>query len=243
VVPGIRPGTTLDAFVILSQPSKEKQKEVQVGEKAKLLKETIVYFEEPGQQNTQDTLDLALERARARGIKKMVLASTRGETAILAAGLLAGTGIKMVVVPHQYGFLRDGQRFPEELIPVLEKQGHRVYFGTMLFHTDDFYGSRVPSMLAMVLRTFCQGMKVVHEILLMAANGGGGAAGGKGVAIPGTGRGADTAVVAIAAPSTRLHELHITEIICKPLETQSWSLAGGPAPSQAEAKRTDQGKP
>ncbi len=212
-------------------------------ENAKLLKETIVYFEEPGQQNTQATLDLALERARARGIKKVVLASTRGETALLAARLFAGTDIRMVVVPHQYGFLRDGQRFPEELIPKLEQQGHRVYFGTMLFHTDDLYGSRVPSMLAMVLRTFCQGMKVVHEILLMATNGGCVAAGEKVIVITGTGRGADTAVVAIAAPSTRLYDLHITEIICKPLETQSWSLTGGPTPPPAETKRIDTGKP
>ncbi len=210
---------------------------------AKLLKETIVYFEEPGQQNTQDTLDLALARARARGIKKIVIASTRGETALLAARLFTPLGIQMIVVPHQYGFLRDGQRFPEELIPDLEKQGHRVYFGTMLFHTDDLYGSRVPSMLAMVLRTFCQGMKVVHEILLMATNGGCVAAGEKVIVITGTGRGADTAVVAVAAPSTRLHEMHITEIICKPLETQSWSLTGGPAPPRVEATRTDAGKP
>lgn len=189
-----------------------------MAEKAKLLEEKIVYFEEPGLQNTEVTLELALARARARGIKKVVLASTRGETALLAARLFAGTDVKMVVVPHQYGFLRDGQRFPEELIPALEKQGHCVYFGTMLFHTDDLYGSRVPSMLAMVLRTFCQGMKVVHEILLMATNGGCVAAGERVIVITGTGRGADTAVVAIAAPSTRLHELHITEIICKPLE-------------------------
>jgi uncharacterized protein len=214
-----------------------------MAEKAKALQETIVYFEEAGQQNTQDTLDLALARAQARGIKKIVLASTRGETALLAARLFANSGIKMIVVPHQYGFLRDGQRFPETLIPELEKQGHKVYFGTMLFHTDDFYGSRVPSMLAMILRTFCQGMKVAHEILLMAANGGCVAAGEKVIVIAGTGRGADTAVVALAAPSTRLHELHITEIICKPFETQSWSLTGGPTPQPAEVKRTDTGKP
>jgi hypothetical protein len=214
-----------------------------VAEKAKLLKETIVYFEDSGQQNTEATLDLALARAQARGIKKVVLASTRGETALLAAKLFAGTGIQMVVVPHQYGFLRDGQRFPEELIPALEKQGHRVYFGTMLFHTDDLYGSRIPSMLAMVLRTFCQGMKVAHEILLMATNGGCVAAGEKVIVITGTGRGADTAVVAIAAPSTRLYDLHVTEIICKPLETQSWSLTGGPTPPPAETKRTDTGRP
>lgn len=201
------------------------------------MEEKIVYFLEPGERNTETTLDLALARARARGIKKVILASTRGATALLAAKLLTGTDVKMVVVPHQYGFLPDGQRFPSELVPELEQQGHRVYFGTMLFHTDDLYGTRFPTALAMMLRTFCQGMKVVHEILLMAANGGCVAAGERVVVITGTGRGADTAVVAIAAPSTRLHELHITEIICKPLETRSWPLSGGPPPRPAETPK------
>lgn len=45
-------------------------------EKAKFIEETITYFEEPGQQNTEKTLNLAMARAKARGIKKMVLAST-----------------------------------------------------------------------------------------------------------------------------------------------------------------------
>jgi uncharacterized protein len=201
-----------------------------MAEKAKSMKETIVYFEEPGEQNTQETLDLTLARARARDIKKVVLASTRGETALMASTLFARAGIKMIVVPHQHGFRPTGQSFPEELIPQLEEQGHRVYFGTMLFHTDDFYGSRTPSALAMMLRTFCQGIKVCHEILLMATNGGCVAAGEKVIVVAGTGRGADTAVVAMAAPSSQLHELHVTEIICKPFETRSWSLAERPAP-------------
>jgi hypothetical protein len=208
-----------------------------------LIEEKIVYFEQPGQQNTDATLKLALERAQARGIKRIVLASTRGDTALAAARLLSGSDIKLVVVPHQYGFIREGQRFPEELIPELQNQGHRVYFGTMLFHTDDFYGSRTPSVMAMMLRTFCQGMKVALEILLMAANGGCVTAGEKVIIVTGTGRGADTAVAAVAAPSTRLYDLHITEIICKPLETQSWSLTGGPTPAPAETRRTDLGKP
>ncbi len=199
------------------------------------VEEKIIYFENPGRRNTRKTLELALTRAKARGIKKIVLASTTGETALIAADLFAGADIEMVVVPHQYGF-RAGQRFPEALITDLEEKGHRVYFGTMLFHTDDLYGSRVPSVLAMLLRTFCQGMKVVHEILLMATNGGCVDAGEKVVVVAGTGRGSDTAAVAIAAPSSRLHELHITEIICKPLETRSWPLSGAPVSPNPEVK-------
>ena len=185
------------------------------------LEEKIVYFEAPGPENTEETLRLVVERAKARGISKIILASTIGDTARLAAENFADTNIKMVVVPHQFGF-DERQRFPVELVSELEGKGHHVHFGTMLFHTDSFYGMSTPSVMATLLRTFCQGMKVCVEIILMATDGGYAAAGEKVIAVTGTRRGADTAVVATAAPSTKLSELHITEIICKPLETKSW---------------------
>jgi hypothetical protein len=198
------------------------------------MEEKITYFETVGPENTEATLRLAAERAKARGIKKIVLASTTGQTARLAAERFSGTGIKMVVVPHQYGF-GERQRFPAELKAELEKKGHRVHFGTMLFHTDGFYGTTTPTVMAIILRTLCQGMKVAVEIILMAADAGCIAAGEKIIAVTGTGRGSDTAVVATAATSTKLHELHITEIICKPLETKSWP-AGVRPPMRPEPK-------
>ena len=183
------------------------------------MEEKITYFEEPGIGNTDATLALAIERARARGIKKLVLASTRGETAKTMAKLLEGTGISMVVVPHQYGFM-SGQRFPNELVVELESQGHAVHFGTMLFHTERFYGEDIPRVMADLLRSFCQGMKVAVEIVLMAADGGKLEIGEDVVVVTGTGRGSDTAVVAVASTSTHFHDFHITEIICKPLRTK-----------------------
>jgi hypothetical protein len=198
------------------------------------LEEKITYFEKMGLENTEETLRLALERAKARGIKKIVLASTTGETARLALERWAESGIKMVVVPHQYGFT-ERQRFPAELKAELEKKGHRVHFGTMLFHTDGFYGNTTPTVMAIVLRTLCQGMKVAVEIILMATDSGCIAAGEKVVVVTGTGRGSDTAVVATAAHSNKLHDLHITEIICKPLETKSWP-AGQRPPMRPEPK-------
>jgi hypothetical protein len=195
------------------------------------MEEKIVYFEQPGKDNTDETLKLALERAKARGINKIILASTRGDVARLAAERWAGSGIRMIVIPHQFGFGMAGkQLFPEELITELEKQGHRVYFGTMLFHQEDFLGTNAPRALANILRTFCQGMKVCVEILLMAANGGMVSTGENVVVVAGTGRGADTAVVAVAAPSYHLSDAHITEIICKPFQTKS----AGPPPAQGQ---------
>jgi hypothetical protein len=181
------------------------------------LEEKIVYFEKPGVGNTEETLRLAVERAQARGIKKIVLASTRGDTARLAAERLAGTGITMTVIPHQYSGGRE-QRFPLELKESLEKQGHHVHFATSLFATENLYGSPIPRVMAFLLRTFSQGMKVCVEMMLMVVDGGFVASGEQVIAIAGSGRGADTAIVAIAASSRNLPDLHVMEIICKPLQ-------------------------
>jgi len=41
-------------------------------------------FDKPGPENTQQTLELAAERARQLGIREVVLASTKGDTAYKA---------------------------------------------------------------------------------------------------------------------------------------------------------------
>lgn len=195
----------------------------------------ITYFETPGADNTETTLRLAAERARERKINTIVLASTTGNSARQAAEIFAGTGIKLVVVPQQYG-LGETQRFPAELITELEKKGHRVYFGTMLFHTDSLYGDRGPTVIATALRALSQGVKVCTEITLMATNGGCVPIGEKVIAIGGTSHGVDTAIVAKTAPSNWFHEFHIQEIICKPLETRT-------QPMMAEGAQTRPAEP
>ena len=179
--------------------------------------EQITYFEESGEINTEDVFKLAMERAAARGISKIVLASTSGNTAKKAMETLEGSNIQMVVVPWQYGFMGGDQPFPEDLVGELEGKGHQVYFGTMLFHTDKFYGSKAPEALANMLRMFSQGTKVCVEILLMATNGGKIKQGEKVVTIAGTMSGADTALVCTAATTAKLSKARINEIICKPL--------------------------
>ncbi len=66
----------------------------------KKIEKKIVYFEtgEPGHENTEVTLDLAVGEAQKRGITKIVLASTTGETAQMAAARVAGTGITLIVI-------------------------------------------------------------------------------------------------------------------------------------------------
>jgi hypothetical protein len=180
------------------------------------MEEKIVYFEKPGEVNTPEVLSLVKERAKEREITTIVLASTRGETARAAADALEGSGIKLVVVPWQYGF-GEPNPFPRELVAELEGKGHKVHFGTMLFHTEDFYGINTPKAMANLLRIFGQGTKVCVEIIMMACDGGCIEAGEKIIAVAGSHIGADTAVVASASPSNKLTRLRIHEIICKPL--------------------------
>ena len=181
------------------------------------MEEKIVYFEKPGKGNTAEVIKLVKERAQSRGINRFVVASTRGSTAKAFLEAVEGADHRLVVVPWQFGFKGDDHPFPSELVSAIRGKNHQVHFGTMLFHTGDFYGTSAPQAMANVLRTFGQGTKVCLEIIMMACDGGCIGIGEQVIAVAGTGSGADTAVVATAAPSTKVTSLRIHEIICKPI--------------------------
>ncbi|MBU7047490.1 MAG: hypothetical protein HXS54_13735, partial [Theionarchaea archaeon] len=77
-------------------------------------------------------------------------------------------------------------------------------------------GSTFSDIVADTLRMFSQGVKVCVEITVMALDSGLIPPGEKVVAIGGTGRGADTALVILPAHSQNFFETRILEIICKP---------------------------
>lgn len=128
-----------------------------------IMESKIVYFEDIGPENTETTFGLVLERLEALGIKKLVLASTTGATAKKALEFFKDASVKLIVVPHQHDFHRDKNAIPQELVKSLRESGHDVHFGTMLFHTDGLYESTTPTVMANLLRCFCQGMKVCFE--------------------------------------------------------------------------------
>jgi hypothetical protein len=188
-----------------------------MGEATENMEEKIVYFEKPGRENTEDVMELVLERAESRNIKRIVVASTRGNTAQAFSRAFEEKDTRLVVVPWQFGFKEPGNPFPSGLVDELREKGHQVHFGTMLFHTTDFYGTNIPKVMANLLRTFGQGTKVCMEIMMMACDGGCIDDGEKVIAVAGTGSGADTALLASAAPSNRMTSVRIHEIICKPI--------------------------
>jgi hypothetical protein len=181
------------------------------------MERAITYFESLGPENTEIVLMLVRERARELEVKKIVLASTSGATAKRAMEYFKDDGVQLIVVPHQWDFHRDVNPFPEEIAAELRSAGHVVHFGTMLFHTDELYGTLAPTVMANLLRCFCQGFKVCFEIVLMATDAGHVKSGETVIVVAGTGRGADTALVMQAASSQHLKRLRVNEILCKPL--------------------------
>ncbi len=70
--------------------------------------------------------------------------------------------------------------------------------------------------IAYTLRIFGEGMKVACEITLMAADAGLVRTAEPAIAIAGTGKGADTAVILRPVNAQTFFDMRIMEILCKP---------------------------
>jgi hypothetical protein len=181
----------------------------------------IFYFEAPGEIHSDKTLQLAKERADELGIKNIVVASTRGETGVKAVQLFSGYNV--VVVPHVMGYREPGKHeLSDENRRKIENAGGKVVVAAHAFSGVDMaiyskWSTMNPSgIIAQTLRMFGQGMKVVVEMVAMAADAGVIPAEEDVVVVSGSHRGADTAVVIKPANSRNLFDIVVKEIIAKP---------------------------
>ncbi|RJQ37244.1 MAG: hypothetical protein C4555_06730 [Dehalococcoidia bacterium] len=186
------------------------------------------YFEKPGPANTETTLRLARERADERGTRQVVVASTWGDTALKAMEVFSG--FKVVIVGIVTGPREHDpqstiyQPFSPEAKKAIEAKGGVVLHTTHAFggitralrDQQDWKTSPI-SLISTALRVFGRGMKVACEITMMAADSGLVSLTEDAIAIAGSGRGADTAVVLRPVNAHRFFDLKVKEIICKPL--------------------------
>jgi len=182
----------------------------------------IVYFAKPGKENTDEVLSLAKRRAAELGIKNILVASTTGDTALKAIELFKSA--RVVVVSHFTGMKGPNiQEFTEENRQKLLNAGVPLLTTTHTFSglgramRKKFNMYLFEETVANTLRIFGQGMKVVCEITLMAADAGMVRTDEDIIVIGGTGRGADTAVVLRPVNSEDFFDLKVREILCKPL--------------------------
>jgi hypothetical protein len=181
----------------------------------------ILYFNERGEVNLEETLKIVKERAEELDIKDIVIASTRGTSALKALEMFPGFNV--VIVPHVTGSREPGkQRLSENLMDEIQKKGGKLVIAAHAFSGVNSaihakWNTMYPAgIIAQTLRMLGQGMKVVVEIASMAADAGVIPVDKDIVVVAGSGRGADTAVVLRASNSKRIFETEIKEIIAKP---------------------------
>lgn len=200
------------------------------------MKRTTVIFEKPGKEHTEETLRVALEAAKERGIDTVVVSTTTGTTGEKAVEVFKGSGIKLVFVTHQSGYRGSGiQLVPAETRKKLEKTGTVVTCTDVLTGGVDvgmgrqrpevsepqqgslpFIVPPVNVLVANTLRLFSQGVKVCAEVAMMAADCGAVQVGKPVVCVAGSHAGADTAMVISPAESNRMRDLKLHEILVKP---------------------------
>jgi len=159
---------------------------------------SVEYFEQRGRANTERTLQLACQRAREEGIRRIVLASTRGYTAGKALEICGDLDLIAVGIGRTSFPLDEAERF---------QQG-----GELIFAREIDY--EYPPDMQSAFRCFGEGTKVAVEVAVCAVRKGLVAEGERVIAVGGSSRGADTALVVDA--SWDFSGVHISEIICKP---------------------------
>jgi len=180
-----------------------------------------VYFEEPGRENTDETLRLAKECADVLGIRNIVVASYTGYTGVKASEVFKG--YNLVVAAGVVGFREPNvHRMTPENRAIIEGNGGKIFFSTHAFGTlgravnRRFGAIQVDEIIAHVLRLFGQGVKVGCEVACMAADAGLIRTDEEAVVIGGSGGGADTAIVLKPSNTHTFFDTRILEIICKP---------------------------
>ena len=179
----------------------------------------MLYFDKPGPQNTQALMNEVIKTAQEKNISKIVVASTTGRT----AAYLLGQGFDVTVVSHQAGYQqKGGQELDPGLKDKLIADGMRIYTGTHFFAGADravnrkFQGIYPGELMAHTLRILGQGFKVCVEIAVMAMDAGQVQADTEIIAIGGSGKGADTAIILVPSHSQDFFDTDIREIICMP---------------------------
>jgi hypothetical protein len=202
------------------------------------IKRTVTYWERPGKEHTEETLKIALEAAKERGIDTVLVSSTTGYVALEAVKVFNDSGLKIVVVTHATGYSEKGvQKMPADTRAKLREAGFEVVTCTDVLtgavsagigrqhpEKSEPLEARLPwivpppnVIVANTLRQFSQGVKVCAEIAMMVVDCDAIPSGAKVVAVAGSHAGADTAMVIEASESSRIRDMKLQEILCKPL--------------------------
>lgn len=185
------------------------------------LSTRTTYFDQSGPVNTDRTLELARTRAEELGLSTVLVATTSGATAVRATQVMEGR--RVIAVTHSTGFRGPNIQdlTPENRAAIEAAGGHILTCQHALGGVNRAVRKRLDTyqldeIVAFTLRVFGQGIKVVAEMSLMAADAGLVRTDEPVMAVAGSGRGADTAAVLLPTNAQTFFDLKIVEIICRP---------------------------
>ncbi|MHC4663213.1 MAG: pyruvate kinase alpha/beta domain-containing protein [Planctomycetota bacterium] len=179
----------------------------------------MILFDKPGKANTDAVVEAVLKRAAEMGEPSIVVASNTGGT----AEKFAGKGFPIVCVTHVVGFKEPGDdEMGTDRRAQLAEMGITVYTGTHLFGGMGRacrlkHGGVYPDeIIADTLRIFGQGIKVCVEVAVMALDAGLVPYDKSIIAVGGTGRGCDAAIVVRPEHGREFFKTKVLEVLCKP---------------------------
>ncbi len=180
-----------------------------------------MYFEKPGSANTEDTIALAVQTAKDRGISTIVVASYSGKSALDTS--FRSRGVKVVCVTAAYGADKPGQsvldsgvRTQLELAGVSVLAATHVLSGAERCFSGRFGGVYPTEIMSYTLKMMGQGTKVAVECAVMALDAGLIPYGEPVLSLGGTDSGLDTALLLTPAHGKDILSTKIHEVICKP---------------------------
>jgi len=178
------------------------------------MESSIVYFENPGPQNTDAVVNAVAKRLGKGDIQYVVAASDSGETTLKLARATQG---KATVIDISMGTVS------KDLRSELEKLGVKILENQIpAFRAKDL----VP--VKMTYYTLGQGFKVAVEVITIAASEGSVKLYSDVIGVGGTGEGADTAIVARATKPEEMlgketeKKMEVREILTMPLHKKWW---------------------
>ena len=189
-------------------------------------KKSIYYFDSCGESNTEKVLTLAKERAEELGIKKVIIASETGMSALGALKIL--NGIDIIVVTSALGTMVKNTGMGDLPLGITDE---KIYDElnkkcTIVRGTDPFHNINAPlrdatneKVIRHILYCIASGIGVCMLSVLMATDNGVIKKGEEVVSCGGSFLGLDTSCVVKASNSVDLFEddgLEVLEIICKP---------------------------
>lgn len=185
-----------------------------------------LYFEKGG-SHAKEVLDHVKPIVESRHIKDIIVATSRGDTGILACETFDTSKYNVVLVTHSDGFAGPNtQELKDDNKKKIEELGGKILTAThTLSGVETGISKKLAGGVVFPVELFARlmrmiigdGVKVCIEIALGAADAGLIGDIDKDVlCIAGTGKGADTACIIKPSYSRDFTELKVKQILCKP---------------------------